>query len=240
MILINNLDFSKNIALTLLQVPPEYNKEYPFIVYHPFIENNPVPTLDKNGKLKVIDIFNDKDGFKKVQKKIENDINKANNFSKLLYLINKPYRMLFLLENYLLLNSSEFTKHLRNVWIDTEFPNADKNVSINKIIKMFQTANKIDLMDDEELDLYNKLPEEVTIYRGTHDSANSNALSWTLDYDIARWFATRFDNDGYVLKANINKKDIFAFFNSRRENEIVINYKKIKDLTFEKVIKINI
>jgi len=223
-----------------LYITPEYNKEYPFIVYHPFISQNPVPILDENGKLKVIDIFKDELGFQEIIDKIKNDILKAKCFADILYHINKPYRLLYLYSNQNNMNLNKFTEYLRDVWIDTEFPNADKNVSVSEVLKLFEKSDKSKLMDEEELEIYNKLPDVVTIYRGTYDSTKTKALSWTLDYDVAHWFATRFDDNGYVLQAKINKKDIFAFFDSRGEKEVIINYKKFKNLTFNKVMKIKI
>ena len=171
---------------------------------------------------------------------MEQKIINAKDFSEILYMINKPYRLLYLCANSLILDVETFTKYLKDVWIQTEFPNADKDVSTKELIKLFERADKKLLMDDEELNFYNQLPNVVTIYRGTYRSANSKALSWTTDYDIAHWFATRFDDEGYILQAKINKKDIFAFFNNRNEKEVVINYNKIKYLSFEKVMKIDI
>lgn len=164
----------------------------------------------------------------------------ANEFTNILYMVNKPYRLLYLYANSLILDTKTFSQCLKDIWVETEFPNADKNVSTDDIIKLFEKADKNILMNQKELEYYNKLPDEVTIYRGTYKSSNSNALSWTTDYNTAHWFATRFDNEGFILQAKINKKDIFAFFNDRNENEIVLNYKKIKSISFEKVMKIDI
>lgn len=63
------------------------------------------------------------------------------------------------------------------------------------------------------------------------NSDNLLALSWTLDYETADWFARRFDEDGTVYKAQIDKEHIFALFNGRDESEVVLDPKYLKDIT---------
>jgi hypothetical protein len=48
-----------------------------------------------------------------------------------------------------------------------------------------------------------------------------------LDKNVAKWFANRFDNNGDVIKATINKKHVFAYIDGRGEKEIVLDYKKL-------------
>ena len=62
------------------------------------------------------------------------------------------------------------------------------------------------------------------------NSDNLRALSWTLDYETADWFAHRFDEDGTVYEARIDKAHIFALFNGRGESEIVLDPKHLKDI----------
>ena len=78
-----------------------------------------------------------------------------------------------------------------------------------------------------------ELDDTVTVYRGvtTINSDNLLALSWTLDYETADWFARRFDEDGTVYKAQIDKEHIFALFNGRDESEVVLDPKYLKDIT---------
>ena len=50
----------------------------------------------------------------------------------------------------------------------------------------------------------------------SYNAENVYALSWSLDYDKANWFAHRFDEDGTVYRARIDKKNILAFFGAFR------------------------
>ena len=88
-------------------------------------------------------------------------------------------------------------------------------------------------MDEAEQAQLAELDDTVTVYRGvtTINSDNHLALSWTLDYETADWFARRFDEDGTVYKAQIDKEHIFALFNGRNESEVVLDPKYLKDIT---------
>lgn len=88
-------------------------------------------------------------------------------------------------------------------------------------------------MDEAEQAQLAELDDTVTVYRGvtTINSDNLLALSWTLDYETADWFARRFDEDGTVYKAQIDKEHIFALFNGRDESEVVLDPKYLKDIT---------
>ena len=116
---------------------------------------------------------------------------------------------------------------LYEIWITVEYPNHDINVSTNEFMSMFRKAKKKFLMNQEEQFVFDSLPENITVYRGIQKDATINALSWTLDKNIAKWFANRFDNNGEVVEATINKKYVFAYLNGRGEKEIVLDYKKI-------------
>ena len=59
------------------------------------------------------------------------------------------------------------------------------------------------------------------------NAKNIKALSWTLDKDTAEWFAHRFGENGMVYEAQIQKKYIYAFFNSRNESEVIVDPKHL-------------
>ena len=86
-----------------------------------------------------------------------------------------------------------------------------------------------------ELKTLRKLRErnEITIYRGVRSDKNScptEGFSWTLDLNIARFFAYKYNQTcykvydyGYVLKAVVDPKDIYFYLNNRKEKEVVIS-----------------
>ncbi len=228
------LDTVKDIAITLLNTKPHKDKDLPFFVHHPFITNNPV-FIKENGEIKQFDIFKDKNAMSNYLKSFADKIKNQKEFMDILLIVNKPYRLLFYNICSSLLDKKDFANGLRFAWVSSENPNKDINTKVEDLIKLFKMADKNILMNESDFKVYNDLPDEVEIYRGSHHEKDFNAISWTTNYGTAEWFAKRFYKDGYVFKAKISKKNIFAFFNDRNEFEVIIDYKKIKDLSYEKV-----
>ena len=86
---------------------------------------------------------------------------------------------------------------------------------------MFRHSDPAALMDEAEQAQLAELDDTVTVYRGvtTINSDNLLALSWTLDYETADWFARRFDEDGQCIKRrsikNISLHCLMAVMNRR-------------------------
>jgi hypothetical protein len=80
------------------------------------------------------------------------------------------------------------------------------------------------LMDEDDSRAFLELPDYITVYRG-QDEDYDLGLSWTLDENRAKWFAThamRYKTDNPVLiTAVIHKADIFAVKVGRGEQEVV-------------------
>ena len=88
--------------------------------------------------------------------------------------------------------------------------------------KGFITENDIEI--DEDV---------VTIYRGVTEKSSeiSTALSWTLSKEVAKFFSTRFDSDGEIYCAKINKEDILVANNLRNEFEVIVNPDKLMNVS---------
>lgn len=73
--------------------------------------------------------------------------------------------------------------------------------------------------------------ENFTVYRGATDKSTplEQTISWSLDYDVAKMFANRFNNHGKVFKATANINDVLAFIDSD-EKEILIENQKLKNI----------
>ncbi|MDE5539353.1 MAG: hypothetical protein K2J20_02580 [Bacilli bacterium] len=216
------LDRVKIMAKDLLELPIKFNEEFGFIVHHPFI-SNPV-YLDENKQLKKIETQEDEDY---IRNDLRNIIDKMKDYLSFIPLVNKPYLPLFFKYTNEYVSDKDFAEFLKTMWIYVEFPNNDANVSKSDWLKYFKRVDKNLIMSKEELEVYNNLPNEVEIYRGVGSHNNYKALSWTLDYEKAKWFSTRFSK-GKVYKGTIDKKYIFAYFNDRDESEVVVDYTKIK------------
>lgn len=127
-------------------------------------------------------------------------------------------------------------------YIDHHYPYR-KNYS--KIIKLGRNPRL--MMSKNEKELFNKLPQIIKIYRGVCVALNFKKIeeahrellignSWTLDYEKASWFsknhAPKFHQAAkskkIILSYEIDKKDVIAYFKERNEEEIFVDYKKIK------------
>lgn len=234
-----NMQNLKENAKQFLKIEPIANKETPFIIHHPFIKYNPIIYQTRKGNIKSIDVFSNKE-LKKYFDRMEQLIDECKTPQQIFNLMTQPYKLYFFYLNSNKLSNNDYNNCLKDIWINTEFPNNDRNISVKKILTLFKKSDSSLMMSKEENEFYNSLPDKVKIYRGTHDSNNYKALSWTTDYETALWFAKRFHTDGYVLEAIIDKKDIIAFFNDRNEHELIIDFTKIKDLKIEKDLTIKI
>lgn len=127
------------------------------------------------------------------------------------------------------ITDEEYTKQLSSIYQMSSNAFKYKNE-----IKMYFTSEKLInefLMTAEELQVFNTLPEELTIYRGMYREEFENkdyGFSWTLDKNVAEFFAdgyihnyNKINEKGIVVELNICKKDVIAYLNERSEKEII-------------------
>ena len=217
-----NLEMIKEKAQILLSLPIIQNETFPFLVSHPFFSS--IYSAYDNELINIIE------NEEKVKENVSNQIDKITDCNQFLIFIQKPYLPVFfkMINHYL--SKEDFANFLREIWIMVEFPNADKNVSLNDWLKYFQKADKKFLMNESDYKKFLALPDVITVYRGVKATGKTKALSWTTELETAHWFASRFKDDGYVCKAEIKKEDVFAYFNDREEHEVIVNYKKLKNI----------
>ena len=225
-----NLDQIKTTARALLYLEPEPVLAVPTLVSHPFFSSQFFP-YEENNETIFLDILKMED-FTKARGLLSEEIDTAESVFKILMLINVPYYPAFLKYTYNDMNLQDMSKVLRMVWTETEFPNHDANLSKTEFIKLFKAADKKILMDKQEFNLFSQFPKTVKVYRGTK-SEDYKALSWTLNKQKAVWFSERFltgNEKGAVYEAEIDRDYILAYFNGRNEKEVVLDYKKLKNI----------
>ena len=194
-------------------------------VSHPFA-NHTIQMIRKNNKTELLDITKEVN-VERWRKYLSEKIDTISSVQQFLIMIHKPYLPVFFkyIKDYL--SDKDYANMLYEIWITVEYPNHDINVSTNEFMSMFRKAKKKFLMNKEEQLVFDSFPETITVYRGIQKDATTKALSWTLDKNIAKWFANRFNNNGEVVEATINKKYVFAYLNGRGEKEIVLDYKRL-------------
>ena len=226
-----DIDQVKSVARALLMTDVHTTPYSPMVVQHPFASSGFAATT-KDGVMQLLDITESEENLQAWQSFMRKQINAADNAYEIYMMTNKPYGLTFLKYTSPYLSKADFSKILADAWIRSENPNCDTNVSKSKLISMFKQADPHELMLEDELRQYEELDDTVTVYRGvtSHNAKNIKALSWTLDREKAEWFAHRFNEDGTVYEAEIDKQHILALFNGRNESEVIVDPKFLMDI----------
>ena len=232
---VSNLKAIKEVAILFLYQDVEETESSPIIVMHPIFEHG-ISAVERDGQLIPVNILENSDDLKAARKLIEKRISNAKKVWDVYIIIRKSYRMTFIKFAQDYLSIKDMSKLLAHAWTSSENPNGDVNVSVSTAASWFRKADKTILMDEEEYKVYCELPDVFEIYRGVAIGRNPKGLSWTRNFETAKWFANRFNEGnkkGYVQVVTVNKEQVLAYFNSRNEDEIVVdaskmNVKKLK------------
>lgn len=94
-----------------------------------------------------------------------------------------------------------------------------------EVVRMFEVAPKERLMPEEDAEIFDNFPKQVTAYRGTSSLARyqQRGFSWTLSPRQAQWFAYANTARGepMVMEALIQRRGILMY--SSFEEELVVN-----------------
>ncbi len=228
---ITDLEAVKSVARSFVYTDVHIDLRTGFIVSHPFIETVAC-AVKRNGEFVLLDVRKP-DELQEIRRSILDDIERTSNVLQFLILVRPPYLPAFFKYTVKHMSNEDYSEFLSSMWTRIEFPNVDVNITAGEFVKIFRAADKKVLMDEEEYEKYMALPEEFTVYRGIRGRGSLQALSWTLDKSKAEWFANRWDKGGKVYSAKVKKEDTFAYFASRSEEEIVLDYTKLKDISLE-------
>jgi hypothetical protein len=82
--------------------------------------------------------------------------------------------------------------------------------------------NRHKIMKGKERSVWRRLPKKVMAYRAINEESEiGTAISWTLSRDVADNFSI--DGAREVVTREFKKAEIFAYFDRRRESEILVN-----------------
>jgi hypothetical protein len=199
------------------------------IINHPFIDSPIYPKQSKSGEIIFLDTSKEKD-LKIIKKEISKQIDKISSYWQFQLIMNKRYASAFFKYTYEFLCKEDFKSALLNLFTRLEYPNVDKNFTPRQFIRLFKSVPTKEWIDTDDLKHYDELPEVVTVYRGVKPKGKIQALSWTDNKDTAQWFADRFEKNGTVYKAEINKEDILVYTNQRDEHECIIDFTKLRNI----------
>lgn len=132
-----------------------------------------------------------------------------------------------------LLNNKDFAKLIFSIHV---MRNKNTNFvtlfGFEEAINMYKYA-KTPFVSEDSLNEFNNLPTSLIIYRGISDVEENiarNGFCWTLDKKITNQFINPSGKTNYLFKGEIDKNNIYAYINTRFEQEIIVNPKKIRNI----------
>lgn len=200
------------------------------LVDHPFTvtSNTIIPNENNTNELYTLDLTNKNDVVKWF-KFLEKEINKMNLLS-IYDFVSDKYKLTWLkfCKNYL--SSKDFAEYFADVWISAENPNGDPNVPISTLISWFKEYPNEHLMVENDLEHFKKIPDSLILYRGVGKNRNPYGLSYTASKEKAEWFQNRYSKDEcFMISLNVKKEDILVYFNTRNEDEYIVDIEKYKN-----------
>ena len=227
-----DLEAVKGVARNFVYLDVRISEKVGFICHHPYI-GQIATVVNENGKLVLKDVRNEKD-LEDIRQNILKTIDAVTSYLQFIHIIRPPYLPAFFKFTRRFLNAYDYSSFLGSMWTIVEFPNVDDNITAPEFVKIFRRADRTLLMDEDEQKQYSDLPEEITVYRGIRGRGSLKALSWTTDVAQAEWFAKRWDKNGKVYSATVDKEDVLAVFASRGESELVVDYTELRDIKLER------
>lgn len=148
---------------------------------------------------------------------------KERRYGSIFVLIEKCFRMSYFLDIYESLTDEEFLDLFEFVYSSCEY-NFDMLLT-EEVLERLKKANKTNKIKEALLEKYNIKDNVITIYRGEADESThyeDGAFSWTLDPEVADFFANRFNAEyPKIYKANVNVGDILMVID--KESEVLIS-----------------
>ncbi len=129
------------------------------------------------------------------------------------------------------LTDAEYWRILRDVWEAVENQWQEKS-RILRLTSAKRPRREV-MMDADELVVFRAFGETVAVFRGHLPNRNLRGWSWTLNCQVAEWFAKRFalpSRLGAVAAGWAPRKHIVAYLNRRREQEVLVNPRHVKVL----------
>ncbi len=223
----------KSLANTLVMLDIQTTEFSPMIVKHPLIEVGIVAFQPMGQAYRQYDITKDTEALDRWRQIKRKHINESKSVHEIADMLTPSYGYLFLADAAPYLSIEDFSQILSALWIRNDGPTNDTIEGKGKLLPLFRRAKPELLMAKHEYDYLRALEDTVTVYRGvtSQNGQNIKSLSWTLDYDTANWFAHRYGENGTVYKAKIDREHIYAYFNRRKEAEVIVDPKYLMAIT---------
>lgn len=138
----------------------------------------------------------------------------------------RPYRLQAftkMMEEYHL-SDKNYWECLKSIWLDSENMWQNRK-QWGELLRARPESRHLFMDKVEQSRLNNLLATDIKLYRGMIEGQNEDGHSWTLDYEMAAWFAKRFASSwsrGIVEVATVEKSNIHSYNDSRGEREVLL------------------
>ena len=169
-----NMEKIKSMSKFLLSMDINKTDYWPMIAQHPFTNSGSFCWRGENGEILNGTLEKGTVAYDKWKEQYTSLIDSAKTVFEISFFLNEPWRLLFvkLIEPYL--SIKDFTSMLKEAFMESEHPNMDPNVSISELKYYFKKCGKAALMEEDEQEVYDSLPDTVTVYRGVNSYNNKN------------------------------------------------------------------
>jgi len=157
-----------------------------------------------------------------VKSKYAQELLDKKEYSSFIFLHEKPHRMNAFIEVKEKLNDEEYWSMALAVWTNSEniWQNKKEWKKLFTDNKRYSTKHLF--MSDDDKKTFNKLPENILVYKGYKIGINEKGYSYTLSQEVAERFTKVHKQNGKVTSRVVSKNNVFAYTNERDEQEIII------------------
>ena len=222
----------RKVAKYLLEYEIIKTPQSPHTIHHPFTGHG-LFILPGDPPFTMTDITASTENFERWKDWMRCRFDEADSAFDIGLMVHHPYRFIFVAYTEEYLSDVEFAKLLHFAWFGSQTISDEEVVEPCDLIEMFQRAKAEYLMRPEERSILTQLPDEVIIYRGVHSNSvfGDEGMSWTLKEEYAAHFAMLGRYRARIYQATIRKEDILALFLKGDGVEIVVDPKKLQEIT---------
>lgn len=219
---------AKQTAALMLDMDYEIDTAYPWFVRHPFF--NSVALVDSTG---LFNITEEPQRYKLYKEELRKRIYASTSIEDvMLYMLRPNYINFLYLLNLHGIPDNLCGNILGDVW--TSLENNDTQTAEMKkyMLRWLKASRRAAYLSKSDLDMLQTLPDVVTIYRGAQYNEPPKGFCWSVSYEVAEWFAKRFSNrNPVVYTATVPKSAVLFYTNALNEQEVVVDYTKLKKIT---------
>ena len=127
------------------------------------------------------------------------------------------------------IDDSDYWTILRALWLE----DGKCNLIWRCLLFFSNRKREHKIMKSSDRQALRKLPKKITVYRGCKDITDEKKWNWSTDKSFVEKYISTMGEGWYIAEKVIDKTDVFAYFNSRKESEIILKLEATIDAYFQ-------